>query len=119
VTAGAPTDTVLRPTSKGLEMVPITHPDDLVADEPGKFRFLVDGKPAVALKVTVVPGGQRYRDGEKAQELVADADGVVTVAWPVAGFYWLNANISDDKPSAPKASKRRLSYTATLEVVAP
>lgn len=119
VTAGAPTESVFQPSNKGLEMVPITHPTDLVSNEPGKFRFLVDGRPAADLKVSVIPGGQRYRQAENAQQLTAGADGVVTVSWPVAGFYWVNASLSDDKPSAAKATKRRMSYTATLEVVAP
>ncbi|MDE8651495.1 DUF4198 domain-containing protein [Novosphingobium album (ex Liu et al. 2023)] len=119
VTAGEPTDTLFKPTGKGLEMVPITPPTDLVANEPGKFRFLVDGKPAPDLKVTVIPGGQRYREADHAQELTTDRDGVLTVAWPVAGFYWVNASLADDKPSVAKASKRRMSYTVTLEVVAP
>lgn len=117
VTAGSPTE--IRPTGKGLEMVPETHPTDLVSNEPGKFRFLVDGKPASGLKVTVIPGGQRYRDGEKAQDLTTDANGAITVNWPVAGFYWMSASLSDNKPAAAKATKRRMSYTATLEVVAP
>lgn len=117
VTAGAPTE--IKPTGKGLEMVADTLPTDLVSNEPGKFRFLVDGKPASGLKVAVIPGGQRYRDGEKAQELTTDANGAITVNWPVAGFYWVNASLTDDKPSAAKATKRRMSYTATLEVVAP
>lgn len=119
VTAGAPTKTVLQPTNKGLEMMPITHPDELVSNEPGKFRFLIDGKPAANIKVAFVPGAQRFRDAEHAQDLISGADGVVTVQWPVAGFYWMNATASDDKPSAAKATKRRMSYTATLEVVAP
>jgi uncharacterized GH25 family protein len=118
VTAGSPSD-AFKPTGKGLEMVPETHPTDLVSNEPGKFRFLVDGKPASGLKVTVIPGGQRYRDGEKAQDLTTDANGAITVNWPVAGFYWMNASLSDEKPAAAKATKRRMSYTATLEVVAP
>ncbi|QCI93302.1 DUF4198 domain-containing protein [Novosphingobium sp. EMRT-2] len=119
VTAGEPTQTVLQASGKGLEMVPVTHPDDLVTSEPGKFRFLVDGKPAAGLKVEFVPNAQRFRDGDHAQALMTGADGLVTVKWPVAGFYWVNASLTDDKPSAPRATKRRMTYTATLEVVAP
>jgi uncharacterized GH25 family protein len=55
VTAGSPTTQAFAPTNKGLEMVPVTHPDELVTDEPGKFRFLIDGQPAAKLKVTVIP----------------------------------------------------------------
>ncbi|MCK9540834.1 MAG: DUF4198 domain-containing protein [Novosphingobium sp.] len=119
VTAGAPTDTVLKPTGKGLEFVPVTLPTDLVTDEPGKFRFLVDGKPAAGLKVELIPGARRFRAEEQTLELTTDANGLITVNWPVAGFYYLTTSLTDDKPSNPKANKRRMNYIATLEVVAP
>ncbi|WP_267414398.1 DUF4198 domain-containing protein, partial [Sphingomonas sp. GC_Shp_4] len=119
VTAGAPTQAVFKPSNKGLEMVPVTHPDELVSNEPARFRFLIDGKPAGALKVTVVPGGKRYRDSEGAQDLTTGADGVLTIRWPFAGMYWLNVTASDNHPSSPRATQRRMSYTSTLEVLAP
>ena len=119
VTAGEPTTTVFKPTGKGLEFAPITHPDELVAGEPARFRFLIDGKPAPGLKVTVIPGGKRYRNAEGAVELTAGNDGVVTVNWPNAGMYWLNATATDTKTSNPRATERRMSYTTTLEVMTP
>ncbi|KQN26326.1 nickel uptake transporter family protein [Sphingomonas sp. Leaf33] len=119
VTAGAPTRTVLKPSGKGLEIDAITHPDELVAGEPAKFRFLVDGTPAAGLKVTVVPGGKRYRDAEGARELTTGADGVLSVDWPAAGMYWLNATYQDAKVTASRATGRRMSYTTTLEVMTP
>lgn len=119
VTAGAPSEALFAPTGKGLEFVPETLPTDLVADEPGQFRFLVDGKPAAGLEVEVIPGGRRYRSESGAQKLTADAEGRVTVNWPGAGFYWMNAVMTDASPANPKAGKRRMSYTATLEVLAP
>ncbi|WP_232492365.1 DUF4198 domain-containing protein [Novosphingobium kaempferiae] len=117
VTAGAPTKVAL--TGKGLEFDPITHPDELVSDEEGSFRFLIDGKPAAGVKITVVPGGKKYREAEDAQELTTGADGTVKIKWPVAGWYWLNASAEDAKPSDKKASARRMAFTTTLEVVAP
>jgi hypothetical protein len=119
VTTGAPTDTVYKPANKGLEMVPVTHPAELVAKETAKLKFLVDGKPAANLKVTVIPGGKRYRDGEDGLELTTGADGVLAVTWPTAGMYWLNTTTSDKNVTTPRATDRRLSYTATLEVMAP
>lgn len=119
VTAGEPTRTVLKPTAKGLEFDPVTHPDELVAGEAAKFRFLLDGKPAAGLKVTIVPGGKRYRDAEGARELTTGTDGVLSVDWPNAGMYWLNATHQDAKSSTPRATGRRLSYTTTLEVMTP
>ena len=119
VTAGAPTTAVLKTTGKGLEFSPITHPDELVAGETAKFRFLVDGKPAAGLKVAVIPGGKRYRNDEGARELVTGADGVLNVDWPTAGMYWLNATLTDAKATTPRATERRMSYVTTLEVLTP
>lgn len=104
---------------KGLEFDPVTHPDELVAGETAKFRFLVDGKPVPNLKVTIVPGGKRYRDAEGAKEVTTDAQGLLSYAWPAAGMYWVNATLTDDKPTAPRATQRRMSYTTTLEVMTP
>ncbi|WP_076068408.1 DUF4198 domain-containing protein [Sphingomonas montana] len=119
VTAGAPTTTVFATTGKGLEFAPVTHPDELVAGQAARFRFLVDGRPAAGLKISVIPGGKRYRDAEGGMELTTGADGVVAVTWPTAGMYWLNANLTDAKTTTPRATERRLSYTTTLEVLTP
>lgn len=119
VTAGEPTTTVLKPTGKGLEFDPVTHPDDLVANEPARFRFLIDGKPAAGLAITLVPGGKRFRDGEHAQTLTTGADGTVEIKWPFAGVYWLNVTATDNHPSDSRATERRMSFTTTLEVPAP
>ncbi|MEN2784962.1 DUF4198 domain-containing protein [Sphingomonas qilianensis] len=119
VTAGEPTTIVFKPTGKGLEFAPITHPDELVAGEAARFRFLVDGKPAAGIKVSVIPGGKRYRDAEGGMELTTGADGVLTVTWPTAGMYWLNANLTDGKTSVPRATERRMAYSTTLEVLTP
>ncbi|HEX8445292.1 MAG TPA: DUF4198 domain-containing protein [Sphingomonas sp.] len=119
VTAGAPTTTVLAPTGKGLEFAPVTHPDELVAGEPAHFRFLIDGKPAAGVQVTVIPGGKRYRDAENAMTLTTGANGMVDVTWPAAGMYWLNATSTDAKTSTPRATERRMSYITTVEVLTP
>ncbi|MEJ7933826.1 DUF4198 domain-containing protein [Sphingobium sp. AN558] len=93
ITLGAPTTTVFKSTGSGIELVPVTHPDDLVAGEAAAFQFLLDGKPAAGLKLTVIPGGIRYRDSLGQMDLVADKDGKVSITWPTPGMYWLNASI--------------------------
>ncbi|WP_213979105.1 DUF4198 domain-containing protein [Sphingomonas sp. dw_22] len=143
VTQGAPTNTVFKTTGTGIELVPVTHPNDLIAGEAATFQFLLDGKPAPNLFVTVVPGGIRYRDNLKQIDLKTDAEGKVSIKWPDPGMYWLNAT-----PNAPRAEgegeggprraagegpraeggprampsgpqPRRVSYVTTLEVLAP
>lgn len=116
VTAGAPTDAALKPANQGLELVPVTHPNDLFAGEEAEFRLLIDGEPAVGAKVTVIPGGMRYRDGQEAIDVETDNDGNFAVSWPEAGMYWLNASYRDDK-AQPPATVRSGSYVATFEVL--
>jgi len=115
LTSGAPTQGVLKPTGRGLELVPVTHPNDLVAGEPATFRFIADGKPAAGLPVTLIAGGSRYRDQVGEMALKTDARGELVVKWPGAGMYWLNAS-AEGAGSQPNV-RRRMGYTAVLEVL--
>lgn len=137
VTQGAPTTTVFKPSGKGIELVPVTHPNDLVAGEAATFQFLLDGKPAPDLFVTVIPGGIRYRDALKQQDLKTGADGKVSINWPDPGLYWVNVTPTRPREEGPGGAgapgaggpqgagrpagppQRRVSYVTTVEVLAP
>ncbi len=114
-TVGRPS--ALKPSGQGLELLPVSHPNDLVAGEPATFRFLLDGKPARELKVTLVPGNRRYRDQQQELVLTTDQKGEIQVNWPQAGMYWLDADAEDGKTRIKQAKIRRLAYVATLEVL--
>jgi uncharacterized GH25 family protein len=117
VTLGKPSVQALAPTNVGLELVPITHPNDLAVSEPAEFKFLIDGKPAAGVKVTVIAGGTRYRNAAEELELEADKNGIVKIQWKAMGVYWLGASYKDDKAQKP-AKSRTGSYSATFEVLA-
>ena len=119
VTSGNPTETVLKTTGKGLELAPITHPNDLFAGEAAEFTFLLDGKPAAGVEISVIPGGNRYRDQLGEINAKTDEQGKVSITWPEAGMYWLEAELKTDKGVTQPATERRASYSATLEVLAP
>jgi uncharacterized GH25 family protein len=117
VTAGAPTQNALKATNVGLELAPVTHPNDLYAGEPASFRLLLDGKPASSLQVTIVPGGTRYRDQQNEIKVSTNEQGEITLTWPDPGMYWLEATLQDDKTTVSQAKRRRVSYVATFEVL--
>lgn len=131
LTSGEPTTTVLKPTGRGIELVPVTHPNDLVAGETATFQFVLDGKPMPNQAVTVIPGGIRYRDKLNQMDLKTDAEGKVQIKWPEPGMYWLNVTTGGGRgegmgpgaqgqaapPAAP--APRRANYVTTLEVLAP
>ncbi|WP_416305426.1 DUF4198 domain-containing protein [Neptunicella sp. SCSIO 80796] len=116
VTAGSPSNQVFKPTNQGLELVPVTHPNDLYAGETAEFKLLIDGEPAAGAEVLVLAGGMRYRTSQDAIKAVADKNGIFTVNWPKAGMYWLSAGYEDDKAKAP-ATSRSGGYSATFEVL--
>lgn len=115
VTVGAPTD--LKTSGTGLELQALRHPNDLYAGEAARFKFLLDGKPVKDLEVEIIAGGTRYRDQPDPLVLKTDKDGIVTVTWPSAGLYWVDAEVADENATVPKVRKRRASYNATLEVL--
>ena len=117
VTNGAPTTKALEPSDKGIDLVAITHPNDLYSGDEGRFRLVVDGKPASGLTVSIVRGGTRYRDSQDEITATTDEKGEFSVKFVEPGMYWLETSTTDDKTSTPLAKQRRLSYTATLEVL--
>ncbi len=117
VTNGAPNETALAPTGKGIELAPVTHPNDLFAGEEATFRVLVDGKPAAGLEFEVIRGGTRYRNAQDDIKATTDAEGLLKVTWPEPGMYWLETSVEDDRTTVPQATQRRMGYVATLEVL--
>ncbi len=113
VTLGAPNEVALAATGQGLEMIPVTHPNDIVAGEPAAMRFLLDGEPAAGLEIEFVEGGTRYRDNAGIQMLETDADGQVTLSVEDPGMYYLEVGARPE--AAEGETPRRASYTAVLE----
>lgn len=102
VTRGKPSTDSLKPTGRGIELVAVTHPNDLFAGETATLRFVDDGKPAVGYGVTVILGGKRYQD--KLTELTLDTDknGEIKIKWPAAGMYWLE--VEPARPARPQGA---------------
>lgn len=124
VTSGKPSHTVLAPSGEGLEIIPLSHPTELLAGDSTRFRVLLDGKPLSGQVVSVVPGGVRYRGVLNEQAVATDAQGEFAVTWPFAGMYWLNTSYPKREEMAadgkrPDAPAKRYNYAATLEVLPP
>lgn len=114
VTVGSPSE--LTPTGQGLELQPVTHPNDLYAGEEATFGFVIDTQPAAGINVVIMAGGARYRDQLEKVELVTDDKGQIRYTWPAAGLYRITATAEDSNTSLRNA-ERRVSYAATLEVL--
>ncbi|PTQ89355.1 DUF4198 domain-containing protein [Agitococcus lubricus] len=123
VTNDTANDTVLKATGTGLELVPLTNPTELFAQETTRFKVLLEGKPVPDSKVSVIAGGVRYRGVLNEITAVSDKDGIISIKWPFAGMYWLKAaypqlpDMVDGK--RPPMPEKRYSYAATVEVLLP
>ncbi|MBJ7308598.1 DUF4198 domain-containing protein [Rugamonas sp. CCM 8940] len=121
VSTGTPNEAVFKPSGVGLELVPVTHPNDMRSGERATWRFLLDGKPAANQAFSLIPGGVRYRGtlGEIRQS--TDAKGEISFELPAAGMYMVSSSWPLAAPAVagapPPAPARRVTYAATVEVL--
>lgn len=120
VTAGKPDLKIFAATKQGIELAPVTHPNDLFAGEAATFQLLHDGVPAANLDVSIVQGGSRYQDQPTEIKAKTDDKGQFSVTWPAAGMYWINASASDGAPQQAGTLDKptqRARYSLTVEVL--
>lgn len=106
----------------GLEMTPLTQPTELYAGDTTTLRFTLNGKAAADLSVTVIRGGNRYRDALGEITLKTDQDGKVSIKWPDAGMYWIGTNTGRPPQGTTGTLAKplvRSAYSATMEVLQP
>jgi uncharacterized GH25 family protein len=116
VTNGAPTE--IKATGKGLELVAgQTHPNDLYSGEEATFKMLDNGKPAANVEVTLIQGGDRYREQAGEVKLKTAADGSLKVKFANPGMYWLEAESRGTATMEGKQVKSQSTYVAVLEVL--
>lgn len=121
VTLGDTTTEIFTPTGVGIELSPVTHPNDLVEGEEASFKLLRNGQPLADAEVTIVRGGIRYRNNPEEVTVKTGADGGFSVTWPEAGMYWVST--AWRPANAPQGGGRNgppiesASYTVVLEVL--
>jgi len=119
VTLNKTSSGALKASGSGLEMVPVTHPNELHAGDKAKMRFLLDGKPLANFPFSMVPGGVKYRGTANELRLTTDANGEASFTLPAPNMYWLSAAYPANAPRGPgvEAPAKRYSYSATLEIL--
>jgi len=117
ITVGKPSDTLSKLAGTGLELLPVTHPNDVVVGSDATFKFMLDGKPAANMKVVLIRGGIRYRNNLDELNITTDQEGKVTFKPTIAGMYWISASAQDEKSDIPNVKSRRATYAATFEVL--
>ncbi len=118
VSANKLSNGALKPSGDGLELVPVTNPNDLRAGETAKFRFHLDGKPLPNFPFSLVPGGVKFRGTIGEIRVVTDAKGEASFKLPEPNRYWVSAKFPVEQAKGPgEPGSRRYAYSATLEVL--
>ncbi|MCK0069435.1 DUF4198 domain-containing protein [Kordiimonas laminariae] len=115
VSKGAPTEAALKPSGKGLEITPITHPNDVYAGEPVELTVLFEGKPAVGLEIPVYDASGAFSAKEPVAKLKTDAKGKIEFTPEKTGNYLARARHRVKAPEGAKAPVYSYTYTLTFE----
>ena len=117
VTVGAPSHKVFKLTNSGVELKPVTHPNDLYQGEQAEFIFMVDGKVIKGVEVLMVWEGTRYRNSEEDKTFKTDANGMVKLPLSQAGRFLLEISHKQDVKFSNGITAKYASYLGTFEVL--
>lgn len=114
VTRGAPSAQALAPSGKGLEVVPLIQPADIIAGEDVPLQLLFDGQPLANTPLVIYREAGLY-DGKKIEaELTSDAEGKVAVRVATPGAYMTLVRYRTEAPAGSDVRFRSYSHSLTF-----
>lgn len=116
VTKGAPSRGALKPTGQGVEVEPVTHPNEIFVGDAFKFRLLNDGKPLPGVEFHIARAGDTYAEKKFSHVAKTAADGAGAVTFAQPGAYVLEVHYPIRAEGAPEPVARSSVYTLTFEV---
>lgn len=117
VTVNQPSREVFALENRFLELVPVTHPADIVQGETATLQFFFNGKPQAGVEAEIRQEGTLYRNQQEAVILTSDAEGKIQFTPHQAGRYLMIAGFSGPLKDNPLAEQARSSIHLTFEAV--
>lgn len=117
ITVGKPTKEAFKLEGKYLEMVPVTHPADIVEGEDVQFQFYFNGKPQQGVTAEITREGTLYRNHQEQIDVVSDENGMVTFTPNQAGRWLMKANYKGDLVNNPLADRASVNVHLSFEAV--
>lgn len=114
VTRGAP-KTFPKPVGQGLEIAPISHPNDLYAGDSFRFQVLNDGQPVAGAQLTIVRAGDAYAARHFTWSGATKGGAVEAVTFDQPGIYVVQAQYPPRVEGGAPSSKSMIA-TLTFEV---
>jgi len=117
ITVGKPSLEALKIEGKLLELLPITHPSDIVEGEPVKMQFYFEGEQQAGVEVEITREGTLYRNHQQQIDLVSDAQGFISFVPEHAGRYILKAKLEESLKDNALADESRSMVHLTFEAI--
>ena len=119
VTVGEPGGAALQARGKGIELVPVSHPNDLFVGDAFVFVVQYDGKPLAAQPVEVTEAVWTADRKPAVETLQTDAAGRVRLPLAKAGTFLALSRYPSAAPAGAMAPEYSNSYTLTFHVLTP
>lgn len=98
----------------GVEVIPVTHPAEIVAGENAVFQLLIDGQPRAGLPITVFREAGRY-DGRLVEaDVVSGPDGRFLVRPSAPGAYLTLIRYRGEAPAGAATPYQSQSHALTF-----
>lgn len=119
VTAGNPDRAALAPRNKGLELVPVTHPNDLYVGEAFEFIVQYDGKPLADQPLEITEAVWSSDRTPQVANLKSDAAGHVRFPLSTAGTWLALTRYRTAAPAGAPVAEYSNSVTLSFRVLNP
>ncbi len=119
VTVGDPDRAALAPRDKGLELVPVTHPNDLYVGETFDFIVQYDGKPLTEQAVEITEAVWSSDRKPQVANLKSDATGHVRLPLSTAGTWIALTRYRTVAPAGAPVAEYSNSVTLSFRVLNP
>ncbi|MEZ5938523.1 MAG: DUF4198 domain-containing protein [Hyphomonadaceae bacterium] len=116
ITRGAPTRAAVDARIGALQLLPVTHPNDVYLDTGFEFRVLLNGEPVANQQVEMWREGGAYEEPQYRKHLTSDDSGLVTVQFDTPGVYLIWTRLSAPAPAGAQTPIRSYTTSLTLEV---
>lgn len=119
VSVGAPDRTALAARNKGLEFLPVTHPDDVYVGEPFAFVVQYDGKPLAGQKIDITEAVWTSDRKPHTEQLTSDAQGKVSFTPKQPGTWLALSRYRSTAAAGAPVPEYSNSYTLSFRVLTP
>lgn len=119
VTAGNPDRAALAPHNQGIELVPVTHPNDLYVGEAFEFIAQYDGAPLASQKIEITEAVWSSDRTPQVVTVTTDAKGHGRFPLTSAGSWIALTRHRTAAPAGATVAEYSNSYTLSFRVLNP